>query len=367
MIMSKNKNLHNAKVAKNDEFYTQLSDIEKELNHYKEHFKGKVVYCNCDDCYESNFFKYFALNFRHLGLKKLITTCYSPSPVAHKEVNLFNFDDTVEEKENVSKAYKIEIEEKDIPITDGWNLQNVAELTQKHVTLLEGDGDFRSDECIKLLEESDIVVTNPPFSLFREYVAQLVEYGKKFLVIGNKNAITYKEIFPFIKENKLWLGYNAPDNFIMPNGNITKQVNGLCRWYTNMEIKKRHEELILYRYYNENDYPKYDNYDAINVDKVTDIPVDYDDIMGVPITFLDKHNPNQFEIIGLSDADSPLKTKSYGDYIGYKQDGSKTGRTGATFGACPVLIKDDHKTVYYEKNGVRIQATYCRIFIKRIK
>lgn len=294
--MSKNANLHKAKEVKNDEFYTQLSDIEKELNHYKDHFKGKVVYCNCDDCFESNFFKYFALNFKHLGLKKLITTCYSPSPVAHKEVNLFNFDDTTEE-ETVSKAYKIEIEEKDIPTTDGWNLQNVEELTRKHATLLKGEGDFRSEECISLLKESDIVVTNPPFSLFREYVAQLVEYGKKFLVIGNKNAITYKEIFPLIKDNKLWLGYNSPDEFRIPNGNISKSVKGLCRWYTNLDIKKRHEDLILYRNYNEQDYPKYDNYDAINVDKVTDIPCDYEGVMGVPITFLDKFNPSQFEII----------------------------------------------------------------------
>ena len=313
--MSKNTNLHKAKEAKNDEFYTQLNDIEKELNHYKDHFKGKVVYCNCDDCFESNFFKYFALNFKHLGLKKLITTCYSPSPVAHKEVNLFNFDDTTEE-ESVSKAYKIEIEETDIPTTDGWNLQNVEELTRKHATLLKGEGDFRSEECISLLKESDIVVTNPPFSLFREYVAQLVEYGKKFIILGNMNAITYKEIFPLIKENKLWIGYGfnmslvyktvyenkleANRKFVEsegynPNDNYIKVPS--CSWFTNLDIKKRHEDLILYRNYNEKDYPKYDNYDAINVDKVSEIPCDYDGVMGVPITFLDKFNPSQFEIV----------------------------------------------------------------------
>ncbi len=299
--MSRNTNLHKAKEAKNDEFYTQLSDIEKELNHYKDHFKGKVVYCNCDDCFESNFFKYFALNFKHLGLKKLITTCYSPSPVAHKEVNLFNFDEPTEEE--VSKAYKIEIEEKDIPTTDGWTLQNVEELTRKHATLLKGDGDFRSEECIALLKESDIVVTNPPFSLFREYVAQLVEYGKKFLIIGSMNAITYKEIFPLIKDNKLWLGYNYVKEFINPKGDIKKFGNIL--WYTNLDIKKRHEDLIIFKNYNEKDYPKYDNYDAINVDKVSDIPCDYDGIMGVPITFLDKFNPSQFNIVGLDRYTAP--------------------------------------------------------------
>ena len=300
--MSKNTNLHRAREAKNDEFYTQLSDIEKELNHYRKHFKGASVLCNCDDPFESNFFKYFALNFKFLGLKKLVATCYDGSQVAYTESrDLFNFEDEAPK----SRAYKIEITEDNIPETDGWDLNNVKELTKKYATLLNGDGDFRSEECVELLKGADIVVTNPPFSLFREYVAQLVEYSKKLLVIGSMNAITYKEIFPLIKDNKLWLGVNPVKEFVSPKGEIKKFGNIL--WYTNLDLKKRHESLILYREYkgHESDYPKYDNYDAINVDKVQDIPCDYEGVMGVPITFLDKFNPEQFEIVGLDRYTAP--------------------------------------------------------------
>lgn len=266
--MAANKNLHQAKKAKNDEFYTQLTDIEKECFHYREHFRDKVIYCNCDDARESNFFKYFAMNFEFFGLKKLITTGYK---AYGKGVCLVYEGDK--------------------------NGNKVADDNEIQVTELKGDGDFRSEECIELLKQADIVVTNPPFSLFREYVAQLVEYEKKFLIIGNKNAITFKEIFPLIKDNKLWMGITNPDEYMLPNGNITQSVKGLCRWFTNLEHKKRNEELILYKQYFEECYPKYDNYDAIEVSKVAEIPVDYEGVMGIPITFLDKYNPNQFEIV----------------------------------------------------------------------
>ncbi len=258
----KNKNLHKAKSAKNDEFYTQLKDIEKELIRYTNHFKGKVVYCNCDSK-ESKFVEYFLLNFKHLGLKKLIATGFNSEGKGTKLV--FN-------------GYR----ETDIQVSD-----------------LNGDGDFRSEECIALLEEADIVVTNPPFSLFREYVNQLMEYNKDFLIIGSMNAITYKETFKFIKENKLWLGNKAPKEFVQPDGTI-KKFGNIC-WYTNLEHSKRNEKLILHKKYSAEEYPMYDNYNAINVDKVKDIPMDYDGVMGVPITFLDKYNSEQFEIESSND------------------------------------------------------------------
>ena len=268
--MSNNSNLHRAKKAKNDEFYTMLSDIENELSHYKDHFKDKVVYCNCDDARESNFVKYFQINFDGLGLKKLIATGYKK---------------------------------------DGRGIKLVYDSENKDASVdeLEGDGDFRSEECVKLLDEADIVVSNPPFSLFCEYVAQLVKYDKKFLIIGNMNAITYKEIFPLIKNNKLWLGfgtdswYRVPDDFDdRPGVKIEdgkKYFKVKSRWFTNLDHKKRHEFLTLTEKYDTAKYPKYDNYDAINVDKVNDILKDYDGVIGVPITFLDKYNPEQFEIV----------------------------------------------------------------------
>lgn len=259
-----------AKREKNDEFYTQFEDIEKELIYYKKQFKDKVIYCNCDNPHESNFFKYFIENFNDLGIKKLIATNYK--------------------SQYIPVAYKAEIVEVK-------NTDKVFENPKNKLTTLKGDGDFRSDECIELLKVADIVVTNPPFSLFREYVAQLMEYKKKFLIIGNINALTYKEIFPLIKENKIWIGFNSPNEFIRPNGTITKNVAGLTRWFTNLEVSKRHENLTLYKKYNPEEYPKYDNYDAIEVSKVAEIPYDYEGAMGVPITFIDKYNPEQFEII----------------------------------------------------------------------
>ena len=274
-----NVSLSNAKKAKNDEFYTQLSDIENELKHYKSHFAGKVVYCNCDDARKSNFFRFFQKKFNDYGLKKLITTSYNEN--GHGSVLVYEGD------------------------TNGNGKLDDSEIK---VSELKGNGDFRSEECIELLKEADIVVTNPPFSLFREYIATLVQYNKKFLVIGNQNAITYKEIFPLIKENKLWTGNNMVKTFrvpqvtnknceVLPNGEIIAKFGSIC-WFTNLDIKKRHEEIILYKSYNEEEFPKYDNYDAIEVSKVCEIPKDYDGIMGVPITFLYRYNPSQFEIVG---------------------------------------------------------------------
>lgn len=319
--MSKNGNLHKAKKQKNDEFYTQLSDIENELRHYKQHFRGKVVFCNCDDPYESNFFKYFAMNFNRLGLKKLITTGYITSPVLGKE--LAPFEDEAGTPKN--QPYVVYINEvTDINgdgRTDLDDVRLLLKMKRNTRRKLHGDeiypaGDFRSAESIALLKQADVVVTNPPFSMFREYVHQLMGYGKCFLIIGNINAITYKEIFPLIKLNKLWIGasihsgdrkFYVPDNYplnaagcgIDEYGKRFIRVKGV-RWFTNMDYDKRHEILDLYKEYNLEDYPKYDNYNAINVNKTAEIPCDYDGVMGVPITFLDKYNPEQFEIFGLS-------------------------------------------------------------------
>ena len=285
-----NSALTAAKAAKKDEFYTQLTDIEKELAHYKKHFKGKTVLCNCDDPRVSNFFKYFALNFDHLGLKRVIATCYKS-----QSVDLFS---THECEQAVYQIY------------DGGKEGNcIPDFDEIEVLPLKGDGDFRSEECIELLIQADIVVTNPPFSLFREYVSQLIKYEKKFLIIGHQNAITYKEIFSLIKQNRVWLGYGfkgAAGHFYSKYEDVATagdhregmiRVSGVT-WFTNIDTKKRHEDLPLYKKYSSGEYPKYDNYDAINVDKTSDIPCDYDGVMGVPITFLDKYNPEQFEIIG---------------------------------------------------------------------
>ena len=299
MATKSNSSLNKAAKAKNDEFYTQLADIEKELKRYKDQFRGKVLYCNCDDPFESNFFKYFAANFNALGLKKLITTSYTKSPIAGGQLPLFEVEGL---KPSGKEPFKIEINE--VPDTDGdgaINLDDVKFLLKHNkntATPLRGIGDFRSDECIELLKEADIVCTNPPFSLFRDYVAQLMEYEKKFLIIGNDNAIAYKEFFVFIKANKVWTGYSKVKEFRQPDGTIKKFGN--VGWYTNLDTTKRHEKLTLYKKFNPSEYPKYVNYDAIAVSKVTEIPTDYEGEMGVPITFLDKYNPNQFEIIGSS-------------------------------------------------------------------
>ena len=317
--MANNKNLSQANKAKKDEFYTQLVDIENELRHYKQFFKGKTVFCNCDDPYESNFVKYFAMNFNTLGLKKLIATCYATSPVMYTQLTFLGDEIEVGVYDEGKKPYKIELTEVRDENGDGAiDLDDFeAMLRNNPPELLEGDGDFRSDECVELLKEADVVVTNPPFSLFREYVGQLIEHGKRFIIIGNQNAITYKEIFPLIKDNRIWLGYKfgdmaftVPDSYearetrfwIDGNGQKWRSLGNIC-WYTNLDIKKRHEDLILYEHYTPEDYPKYDNYHAINVDKIADIPCDYNGEIGVPITFLDKHNPEQFEIIGATESE----------------------------------------------------------------
>ncbi len=310
--MAGNSSLRKANKAKQDEFYTQLADIENELKHYKEHFRGKVVFCNCDDPYESNFFKYFAMNFNYLGLKKLIATCYDGSPVAYTQLSIFGEESGKTYSNNFRRAYKIEISSVEDYNNDGAvDLTDVKLLLQNNkntLSLLKGDGDFRSEECVELLKQADVVVTNPPFSLFREYVAQLVEYNKKFLIIGNQNAITYKEIFPLLKDNVMWLGHHSggqtfqvpfdfeQNNTYISNGVKYAKFGNIC-WFTNLDTDKRHEEMQFYKKYTPEDYPQYDNYDAIEVSRVTDIPCDYDGLMGVPITFLDKYNPKQFEIV----------------------------------------------------------------------
>ena len=308
--MSLNKSLNEAKRQKNDDFYTQLPDIENELKHYRPHFAGKVIYCNCDDPKISNFYKYFSLNFEALGLKKLITTCYR-----NKALDLFS-------KQDSENAIWLECGQ-------GAYEKGAYIPSDPIVRHLDGNGDFRSPECVELLKQADIIVTNPPFSLFREYVAQIMEYDKKFIVIGNVNAITYKEIAPLIRENKMWLGpsiksgdreFGVPDHYpltaashrIDDVGRKYVRIKGV-RWFTNLDHEKRHEDLFLYKTYSPEAYPHYDNYDAINVNKTNDIPKDWDGVMGVPITFLDKYNPEQFEIMGITDRDDRygLKTKKY--------------------------------------------------------
>ena len=313
-MANNNSILGAAKASKKDEFYTQLSDIEKELVHYRDYFRNKVIFCNCDDPYESNFFKYFALNFNALGLKKLIATCYDGSPIAQQELQLFPEEVT----EPKRKAYKVEISE--VPDLDG---NGATDLTDVQLLLqssdhnvkaeLKGNGDFRSQECIELLKQADIVATNPPFSLFREFIGLMIKYGKDFIVIGNTNSLTYKEIFPLIKDDKLRTGYtnfNVGMFFFVPDsyehfhhyqgGKKVARVSSSC-WFSTLPVSKHNEEIICIKQYNKEEYPKYDNYNAIEVGNVNDIPFDYDGIMGVPITYLNKHNPNQFEIISSSD------------------------------------------------------------------
>ncbi len=357
--MAGNKNLHAANKAKQDEFYTQLSDIANELKHYKQHFAGKTVFCNCDDPYESNFFKYFALNFNVLGLKKLIATCYDGSPVAATQMLLFEPDEPYGKQEKTRVPHKIVITEvRDVNGDGATDLADVEWLIKNDknvLTTLQGNGDFRSKECVELLKEADIVVTNPPFSLFREYVAQLIEHNKKFLIIGNQNTIQTKEIFPLFKENKMWLGFGFKGgaghfySVYEDTASAGDHREGMIRvsgvnWFTNLSHDKRIEHLDLYKTYSPEEYPKYDNYDAINIDKTADIPVNYDGIMGVPITFLDKYCPEQFEIIwqatGNTRACAPKEILQELNYKKHPEDR----------GGCPVI------------NGKRL---YGRILIRK--
>ena len=347
-----NLNLRKASTAKKDEFYTQLSDIEKELKHYKNHFKGKVVLCNCDDPRVSNFFHFFSYNFEKFGLKKLIATCYKS-----QDSDLFS-------QNNSERAIYLEY-------TGDKNGNNVPDAEEIGIKHLQGDGDFRSKECIELLKQADIVVTNPPFSLFREYVSQLVEYDKKFVIIGNLNALTYRDIFKLIKENKLWFGHsihsgdrefrvpqdyplNAAGSRVDEEGNKYIRVKGV-RWYTNLDFNERHEDLILYKNYTPEEYPKYENFDAINVDVTKDIPVDYAGAMGVPITFIDKYNPDQFEIIGLGISNSGIEIGVEPYKPEHKKYRKEIQKRGAVDG-----------DLYMMKNGI-VEVPYARILIKNKK
>lgn len=386
--MAKNADLGAAKTAKKDEFYTQLTDIEKEMRYYRKHFQDKTVLCNCDDPFESNFFKYFALNFNRLGLKKLIATCYYSSPIAGQQLQhgcdangqmTFYFEDKGAEENKSKRPYKAVVTQVYDKMGDGGvDMLDVAELFrtgENELVELEGDGDFRSPECLALLDESDIVVTNPPFSLFRDYVAVLMEHRKHFIIIGNMNAITYKEIFPLIKENKLWLGasihsgnrkFYVPDDYplnasgcgIDEDGRRYIRVKGV-RWYTNLDLKQRHEETILVKRYSSELYPTYDNYEAIDVSKVSDIPCDYAGIMGVPITFMDKYNPDQFDIIGCADY-----TGKYGsDDIGVGRIGEKWIETYRKNGGRGHYTANMTSLVYYNSDG-NARNTFKRILVR---
>lgn len=355
-----------AKKNKADEFYTQLSDIEAEMKHYKEHFKDKVIFCNCDDPYESNFFKYFSMNFNFLGLKKLIATCYSGSPVAGEQLSLLEVKNLKEQGEIERLPYKIEITEVKDENNDGAiDLTDVEYLLKNRnniLTLLKGDGDFRSEESVELLKEVDIVATNPPFSLFREYIAQLIEYDKSFIIVGSKNAVTYKEVFQLFQENKIWLGNGFPNGnayFRIPDAYSRKWAKGVYNpetglvkfrnvgWFTNLDLEKRHSKLTPFKTYTPEEYPMYDNYNAIEVSRVAEIPYDYNGVMGVPITFLDKYNPEQFEILGITDRQntSGLRIKKY-----TAEDTPKYNDLNAR----SVLKKDGN-----------YKALYARILIKR--
>lgn len=358
-----NKTFDAAKENKEDEFYTQISDIEKELAHYREHFKGKTVLCNCDDPRISNFFKYFALKFNELGLKRLISTCYK-----NQEVDLFTQNDC-------EKAIWLDY-------YGNPNDPTCTDFSTVEVKEFKGDGDFRSQECIELLKQADIVVTNPPFSLFREYIAQLIEYKKSFLIIGNQNALTYKEIFSLIKENKIWLGYHSGDmKFVVPdyyaprntrfwqdeNGRKWRSLGNIC-WFTNLDIAKRHEELVLYKSYSSDEYPHYENFDAINCDKTSDIPMDYNGVIGVPITFISIYSPDQFEIVGLGIVGSCEFTNERRMEI-LDKNGFPTGKY--TVNAKGTLyrkhLKSDKKPAAFKdcETGELYQSIYARILIKR--
>lgn len=375
-----NAGLREASKAKRDEFYTQLSDIENELKYYREYFKDKVVFCNADDPYESNFFKYFAMNFNFLGLKKLIATNYVGSPIAYTELPLF-------QRMNEKKPYCAIMSGLTDENRDGAvDLEDVKLVLQKleaegKISVLTGNGDFRSDEAIACLKEADIVVTNPPFSLFREFVAQLEEYGKKFIIVGNTNALTYKEIFALFKEDKIRTGYtkfNTGMYFYVPDdtkkyhkineeGKKMVRVSTSC-WYTNLAVKKHNEEVILYRTYSPDLYPKYENYDAINVDKFSDIPIDYEGAMGVPITFLDKYNPSQFEIEALGIVGSCHFTKNRRMEI-LDNRGKSTGKF--TMNAKGTLYKKynpdkDKKPAAFKdvETGELYASIYARVIIR---
>ena len=356
-MKAKSSNLAAARAAKEDEFYTQLADIERELTNYRDHFEGKVIYCNCDDPRVSGFVHYFSYNFEKLKLKKLIATCYR-----NQNIDLFSLHDA-------ERAVKL-------VYTGDKNGSGIPDPSEFQVELLDGDGDFRSRESIELLKESDIVVTNPPFSLYRDYISQLMEYDKKFILVGPQNAITTKELFPLIMKEQMWLGtksgamkFRVPNEKVKPglildeDGNKWQNFGNIC-WYTNLDYPKRHEDLILYKNYNEAEYPKYDNYDAIDVSKVSEIPVDYEGVMGVPITFLDKHNPDQFEIVGIAKTWFGAASKTYPKQIQVDRSGSREVTKLNDAPAIKHMAKPKDET-YYTVNGEYFTATYVRILIRK--
>ena len=389
---STNNNLHNAKEAKQDEFYTTMDSVSAEVKYYRKHFKDAVVLCNCDDPFESEFFKYFALNFNRLGLKRLIATCYKGSPFIGTQMSWIDgYEASFEFNGDVNrKAYKIVINE--VPDVNGDGAVDITDVEWllKHgdnvLTELKGDGDFRSDECIELMDEATIVCTNPPFSLFREYINLLVEKNKKFLIIGSQNNITYKDVFPLLKDNKVWLGHKSGDMaFRVPasyepretrywedeSGQKWRSLGNIC-WYTNLDHNKRHEELDLYKKYDPEEYPRYDNYDAIEVSKVSDIPRDYYGVMGVPITFMDKYSPEQFEVLGLTTGRDEFgkeawPTKRYENALQVNRDGSVTSGSKANTRATLLLKEVPTGRIYYTADNADgpMSICYARILIRR--
>ena len=383
--MAKNADLSAAKTAKKDEFYTQLTDIEKEMRYYRKHFHGKTVLCNCDDPFESNFFKFFVLNFNRLGLKKLIATCYATSPIMGSQLLFyvgndgqlsFSFDDASIHNDSTKRPYKAIVPTVyDTTGDGGVHMFDVAELFrtgENQLTELEGDGDYASPECIELLKEADIVVTNPPFSKFKEYVATLMEYSKKFIIIGNLNAVTYKEILPLLKDNKVWIGpsirsgdrkFYVPDDYplnaagcgIDEEGRRFIRVKGV-RWYTNLDIRQRHESIILVKHYNPELYPSYETFPAIDVSSVSDIPCDYDGIMGVPKNFIDVYNPEQFEILGYEREDENIKVGISNMPEEFLTKYRKQGGTGHYTKGMKMLC-------YYDNNG-KAKIPFSRILIR---
>ena len=360
-----------SKAAKKDEFYTQYSDIEKEIYHYSNQFRDKVVLCNCDDPFESEFFMFFAMNFEALGLKKLIATCYSESPIAGEQLTLF--DDPQAEP-----AYKIEL----FDVSGIRTTADVKEFVKGNVRHLVGNGDFRSEECVELLKQSDIVVTNPPFSLFREFLAQLIEYDKQFIIIGNVNAITYKEVFPLIMDNKLWMGvsihsgdreFRVPDHYplqaagfrVDEYGRKFIRVKGV-RWFTNIDNAQRHEVLPLYKRYTPLEFPRFDNYDAINVDKTAEIPEDYDGLIGVPITYLDKYNPDQFRIHGITKTWFGGASRIYPQQTQVSADGKTSSVKKLNDGATLKLDKPPNDMTYYIVDDEYYIQLYARVLIKKV-
>ena len=381
--MAGNEELNAAAKARKDEFYTQLTDIEKELRYYRKHFQGKTVFCNCDDPYESNFFKYFVLNFNKLKLKRLIATCYTDSPIAGKQLSLFDMVDDPQP----GTAYKAIVDRVyDITGDGGIDMLDVAELFktgENQITELAGDGDFRSPECLELMDQSDIVVTNPPFSLFREYVKTLMDHDKKFLIIGGIGAFTYKETFPLLMNNQMWIGasihsgdraFYVPDDYPLEaagcgideaTGRKYIRVKGV-RWFTNLDLRQRHEEMILVQRYDPERYPKYDNFDAIEVSQTSDIPCDYPGTMGVPITFLDKYCVDQFEIVGITKTWFGAATKTYPKQIQVSKNGKESLVSKLNDGAVLKVDTPPKGKTYYKVGDELFVQTYPRLLIRNL-